>query len=146
MNNNRYLNTLIQIAKTEIPQLNYDISNASTLFTQQKCLERLTTVVTYLLHHAILNADASAPTNGQSQGLPPVGTTPAPATAVQGVTASDVAEVVITPEGSHVIPPGGAGAVVTAAPGAPIDATFGKPQEVFLPPGGVPIGAETGTG
>lgn len=136
--NNKYLSTLVQIAKTEIPQLNYDITNASTLFTQQKCLERLTVIVTYLLHHTILNSGS------QEIAVPPVQAVAAPPAGVQGVAPSSVPEVVITPEGSHVIPPGGAGSVVTAPPGVPIDATFGRTaegggvQEVFLPPGGAP--------
>ncbi len=139
LDKNKYLTTLIKIAKDEIPQLNYDITNASTLFTQQKCLERLTVIVTYLLHHAILNsgaADVAVPAV-QAVAAPPPGS-------VQGIAPSSVPEVVVTAEGTHVIPPGGAGNVVTAPPGVPIDATFGRTtesggvQEVFLPPGGAP--------
>lgn len=72
-----YLNHLIHIAKTELPQLTHDITNSSTIYTVQDAAKRLLNIVTYLVHHVVLSdpsvaaAQAAAARAAATPTLPP---------------------------------------------------------------------------
>jgi len=51
-----YFNYLIQIAQEELPQLQFDLENASTVLGLQAAVKRMHNTLTYLVHHAILDA------------------------------------------------------------------------------------------
>jgi len=132
-----YLRELIQIAQEELPSLQYDIQNASTLFTQQAALQRMHNIMTYLVHSRILEAYQQAgipvpppqaaqqpppvappvarpPAGVPGMRLPPIGPSAAPQPTGQMVT-----EVIVTPTGSKVMTPGGA--PMAFPPGAHIE-------------------------
>ena len=62
---------------------------------------------------------------------------PASASGMPGIAPSDVATVVITPQGTQVIPPAGAGTPITLPPNVAVDLTHmsGKPELPPAPPG-----------
>lgn len=150
-----YVTSLIHIVNVEMPELDYNIGNASTIFTQQSCLKQMHNILMYMLHHQIIDAGASpdpVPTPAQQRAalmqravpelrsqaqLPRFPTTgnqqPSPEPGPSAVT-----EVVITQNGTKVIPPGGNGPTMNLPPGANVDATFGQVNQrrtnVPLPP------------
>lgn len=50
-----YLNTLISLAKNDLPQISHDLNNSSTIYTVQAQAQKILTIVTYLVHHIILS-------------------------------------------------------------------------------------------
>lgn len=156
-----YLPQLIQIAQQELPGIQYDLTNASTLYTLQAAAQRMHNVLAYLTHHCIMAsypggvpvvapvAQVVAPVAPpqQSVGHPPAATyfpqlgqplAPTPqlpgfGVPQQAVQPSHVAEVVLTPQGTRVIPPGGVGPVSVLPPGSHADATFGQAQPAMAP-------------
>lgn len=90
-----HLNTLIKIAREDLPQLTYDINNAATLYTLQEAVKKLHNIIAYIVHHTVLsdpNVQAAmatrapapqpryapaAPQNyGQGYGQAPIGSAP----------------------------------------------------------------------
>ena len=74
-----YLTKLIEIARQDLPQLAYDLNNASTVYTVQEAAKKLHNIVTYLVHHIILSdssvnagtPSAAAQAKAQPQLPPP---------------------------------------------------------------------------
>lgn len=156
-----YLPQLIQIAQQELPAIQYDLTNASTLYTLQAAAQRMHNVLAYLTHHCIMasqpaqafvappvqqvqqpvyqqpvyQAPAPAPVLNYSPHLAPPMAAPLPGFGVQSppVQASQVTEVILTPQGTKVIPPGGIGATVNLPPGSHADASFGRAAPVTPP-------------
>jgi len=157
--NTKYLNELVRLAKEEMPFLQADLQNASTLYALQSTCQRLFNVTAYLLHHTILQAlepngqpvaqpaPAPAPvviakpaptTNGL--GLPPVITQPTfAASQLPGMPdvpiQAGVTNVVVTSQGTRVISP--SGTTTTLPPGEAVDlaASTGTPLPPPAPPG-----------
>jgi hypothetical protein len=158
----QYLSSLIHIVNEEMPLLEYNIGNASTIFTQQECLKQLHKIVLYMIHHNIIAAGGSPDPvqqavppgiaalqrqNGNSLQLPRFPTSgnqnPSPDPMIPGP--SDVAEVVMTPGGTRVIPPRGSGPVLSVPQGSPVDATFGQPRRGNYPAQPLPATNPDGT-
>ena len=152
---------LLQIAQKELPLLQHDVKNASTLYTLQAAVDRLAVIVQYILHHAInegyvaLTAQQALPQQvvapapvqrmpvaapapvGFPGSLPPIGGAAAPEP--QNNQSSRVVEVSITPSGTRVQAPGAPQMVLP--PGAYVDAAAlvepqAPPPGVIVPPGG----------
>ena len=83
---------------------------------------------------------------------PPVisqpGLTPASNSGMPGITASDVANVVITPQGTQVIPAAGTGAPITLPPNTAVDLAHmsGRPELPPAPPGVAQVVLPSGGG
>lgn len=141
----RHLPTLLKIAQETLPQLEYDINNSTgSLYTIQATLKTLNVVVTYLVHHALLDAEAKglvrlapepapqpvAPRMPYQQPLYsppnlPSGPVGLPTDVAIGAGPSapaggPQAEVFVTPQGTKVVAPGATPMVVP--PGQPVDA------------------------
>ena len=160
-----YLNNLIQIAKEELPLLQYDIEHASTIFTLQATCKRMHDILAYLTHHVILSDPAVAqhtrslqPSKPIQETAEPTGHPPAqnyyphlapaispiahhvpngnlPPIGQQIVQSSNVVEVVMTKGQTKVIPP--KGIPIIAPAGVPVDTTtLGHGADVVLPQGG----------
>ena len=140
----RHLPTLLKIAQETLPQLEYDVNNSTgSLYTIQATLKTMNLVLTYLVHHALLDAEEK----GQIRLAPePVQQPPAPRLPYQQPLhqppampsgpslPSDVSigagpsapvggpqtEVFMTAHGTKVVAPGAAPMVVP--PGQPVDA------------------------
>jgi hypothetical protein len=69
------------------------------------------------------------------------GLAPASSNGMPGITASDVANVVITPQGTQVIPAAGTGAPITLPPNTAVDLAHmgGRPELPPAPPGVVQV-------
>ena len=72
----KYLNDLIRIAKVDLPSLQYDFNNASTLYALQAACQRLFNITGYLLYQAIHEATEQKGTQPLAAQVAP---TPAPA-------------------------------------------------------------------
>jgi hypothetical protein len=154
------LGELIRIYREDLPSLQYDVGNASTLHTLWPVTKRIFNVVITVLHYIISEElkkegiDVASPATSPSPVVlspPPVlsmpGLSPAAIPGMPNMPQSDVTEVYIAANGTRVVPPAGAGPAVTLPPGAAVDlaAMTGKPElppappgvaQVVLPPGG----------
>ena len=150
----QYLPNLIQFAR-ELPQLQHDMQNASTQNTLWKSTQQLFNIVSYLLHHAIVDAYNNMPAgNPEPAAVPaaspaptpiapapviPIGALPFPPTITQPGLAPPQTPGMpdIAPSGvTEVIPAGGAGPAVVLPPNVAVDAThLGKPEPPAAPPG-----------
>ena len=76
------------------------------------------------------------------------GLTPASSSGMPGITASDVANVVITPQGTQVIPAAGTGAPITLPPNTAVDLAHmsGRPELPPAPPGVAQVVLPSGGG
>lgn len=101
-----YLNDLIRIAKTDLPQLAHDLENASTIYTVQEACKRLHNMFTYALHHIIMSdpsvaAAATAAATARTQPSLP----PPPAGYAYARTQNGQIVLVPTQAQAHVSPP-----------------------------------------
>lgn len=152
------INDLLHIARTEIPLLEYNINNASTLYTLQESVRQLNAHFKYLLYHVLseaLAAQAQAPAGAPIAAAPPQAAVPIPVPAtvlppLQPPQApapgggAKIMEVSITPSGTSVQAPGAP--PIRLPPGTNVDASVIAPpapvsipgqETVVLPPGGV---------
>lgn len=156
---NKYLNDLVRIAKVDLPSLQYDFQNASTLYSLQAACKQLFNITNYLLYHAIENA-----TNPSSDGMvpvtrvapvapaapvspvmvelpaPPFITQPiaAPAPAIDASGASvqpGVTNVMITSNGTQVISPTGVSTILPPGEAVDLATSTGRPVPPPAPPG-----------
>lgn len=157
------LKELIRIYQEDLPSLQYDVGNASTLHTLWPVTKRVFNVVITVLHYIISEElkkegiEVATPAAASSPVvLPPPsvlsmpGLSPPALPRMPGMPdtpQSDVAEVFISANGIRVVPPAGAGQAMTLPPGSAVDlaAMTGKPElppappgvaQVVLPPGG----------
>jgi hypothetical protein len=72
-----YIRELVHIAQTELPQLQYDLQNASTHMTLQAACQRLFNIVTYVVYHQITSASEQG--NVAASQMPPSRPAPPPA-------------------------------------------------------------------
>jgi len=150
------LPNLLQIARVEMPSLQHDIQNASTLFTLQSATQRLYNVVAHILHDVLIDAETrSDPALNASIAtvVPPPAPRPAPAPAIGGLlplslvsqpvmgtavmpgmpdmtVEAGVTNVVVTPQGTRVIGPQG-GPAVTLPPNTPVSLPMAVGQPVL---------------
>jgi hypothetical protein len=86
--NNKYLPTLIKMAREDLPALQFDLQNASTHFALQAATQKMFEVLGLVLHHTILESiannqapnsapDASSTTATPNQPSQPVRSVPA---------------------------------------------------------------------
>jgi len=80
----KYLRELIDFAQREIPTLQYDFQQASTLYSLQSACQRQFNILTHMLHHIIYAAyengvAPTAPPTPVAQVLAPVVAPPPPA-------------------------------------------------------------------
>lgn len=126
---------LMHIAQ-RLPLLRYDIDNASTLFTQQKCIQEIHTFLSYIVQHQINEGYAAA----RKGGLPAVAVAPGAAPAPRA--AQPVARPMPAPPiaGSPLpgIPPLHAPSASMVAPAQP---TGGKVVDVTITPQGTSVSA-----
>lgn len=159
----QYLPNLVQFAR-ELPQLQHDMQNASTQNTLWSVTQKLFNILSYMLHHAIIDAYSNMPAgNPEPAAVPaaspapspiapapviPIGALPFPPTITQpglaptqvpgmpDIAPSGVTEVIVTAQGTKVIPAGGAGPAIVLPPNVAVDAShLGKPEPPAAPPG-----------
>lgn len=70
----KYLRELVDFAQKELPQLGYELQNASTVYALQAATQRLYNVTTYMLHHIV----HAAYEQGGAPAAPPAPPAPAP--------------------------------------------------------------------
>lgn len=92
----KYLRELVDFAQKEIPLLNNDFQNASTLYALQAASQRLFNLTTYMLHHLI----HAAYEGGSSPAAPPA--PPAPPAPV--VAPTPPAPAFVAPSGMPRLP------------------------------------------
>lgn len=144
-----YLNNLIHIAKVELPQLAYDVDNASTIFTLQKAAKEMLNILMYVVHHSVLSdpsvATAQAAAARAAAAAPSLPPPPAGFRYVRGADQRIYLEQIpVQPAVATAMPVGHAPAVdhfPSQAPAAP--ATAMPPPAFGLPPIGRPA-AEPG--
>jgi hypothetical protein len=137
----RYLEALEKFAREDLPALEYDINNASTLFTLQAAVKKLHAITAYTVHHSIYFARGflqmqqgqvvappppvpvqAAPVRQAAPQAPFLPTSPV----LPGLTPTPnpeqpkVMDVTITPRGTQVTVPGQPAAFYP--PGAEVDA------------------------
>lgn len=151
--NQRMLNELVRIYQTELPELHSRMESASTMMILWPTCRELFILVTRLIALMIQDARENLPAGAipaPSPLVPPnisMFDRPAQASAIPGISASSVTNVVMTRESTQVIPPGGIGPTVTLPAGSLVDLTSmtGQPElpptepgvaQVVLPPGG----------
>ena len=160
----KYLRELVEFAQHEIPLLNNDLQNASTLYSLQAATQRLFNITTYLLHHAVYAAYeqgtmpvtapvvvptpvaapapvAVTPTSGMP-ALPPPNLITQPLPSAQPATnlgdvpsTPGVANVIITAQGTRVIAPSGVSTMVPQGEPVGLEATVGAPPTPLSEPG-----------
>ena len=159
----QYLPNLVEFAR-ELPQLQHDMQNASTQNTLWNVTQRLFNILSYLLHHAIIDAYSNMPAGSPDPAatpaapqapahiapapvipigalpFPPIitqpGLAPAQMPGMPDIAPSGVTEVIVTSQGTKVIPPSGTGPAIVLPPNVAVDAThLGKPVPPPAAPG-----------
>lgn len=155
----KYLNDLIRIAKIDLPSLQYDFNNASTLYSLQAACQRLFNITNYLLYHAIDSATCPS-SNGVVQVArvtpvapvepvaPVVVDLPAPPFIAQPIAAPTpavnasgaavqpgITNVMITSNGTQVISPTGVSTILPPGEAVDLATSTGRPVPPPAPPG-----------
>ena len=135
----KYTQALIDIMERHLPQLEYDLTNATTLYTLQDCTKKLHQILSYVVHHIVedeyvklMAARPPAATMMPAVAPPPP---PRPAIAPQAVThpASAVTRMPLPHLG------GPAGMPTMGAVSAPAQGGGAKVMDVSITPQGTRV-------
>jgi hypothetical protein len=144
-----YLRELVDFAQKEIPLLQNDLQNASTLYTLQSATQRLFNVTTYMLHHIVHAAyeSGSAPATPVAPPAPPPAP-PAPVLAPAQQAPSQVAPAFAVPAGMPRLP--APNAIPQPTPGSAANSDPNGPNvtpgvtNVIITPQGTQVVSPTG--